>query len=210
MSRGCGSTLLRFSLGKGCSFSHREARRMGHDLLRPNEYVAGVLHIDFPGLAERGLTHYCFDVDNTLVPQRGHELVEGVAERLRWAREAGYIRDLCLVSNVIWGARRVERLRRIAAALETEHCYPAMFYDRKPGPRGFRWAMERMGASPETTCVVGDQIFSDILGGNRLGLYTILVPALSPDHWSTTWTGRRWREKRLLRALGLEPRKLNP
>lgn len=177
-------------------------------LLRPDEYVDGVLNIDFQRLAERGIVHYCLDVDNTVVPQRGQRPIEGIARRLASAREQGHLRDACLVSNAIWGEHRVRRLERIAAELGVDKIYPAMFYDRKPNPRPFCWALERMGATPETTCAVGDQIYSDILGANRAGLYTILVPALEGDHWSTAMTGRRWRERRLLRQLGIKPSRL--
>ena len=45
----------------------------------------------------------------------------------------------------------------------------------KPFPRAFRSALSALGASVKNTLVIGDQIFTDILGGNRIGLYTILV-----------------------------------
>lgn len=61
-----------------------------------------------------------------------------------------------------------------------------------------------MEAQPAQTAIIGDQLFTDIAGGNKLGLYTILVRPLGPDHWSTRLSGRRLREARILRALGLE------
>lgn len=45
----------------------------------------------------------------------------------------------------------------------------------KPEPLMFQIAMQRMGAVPETTAVIGDQLPTDILGGKRAGLFTILV-----------------------------------
>lgn len=45
----------------------------------------------------------------------------------------------------------------------------------KPEPLMFQIAMQRMGATPETTAVIGDQLPTDIVGGKRAGLMTILV-----------------------------------
>ena len=57
---------------------------------------------------------------------------------------------------------------------------------RKPRRRAFREAMRIMNTRPETTAVIGDQIFTDVLGGNRLGLYTILVVPLSKQEFIGT------------------------
>ncbi len=61
-----------------------------------------------------------------------------------------------------------------------------------------------MNSQPENTAIIGDQIFTDVLGGKRLGLYTILVRPLGEDHWTTRLTGRRRREIRILKRLGFE------
>ena len=49
----------------------------------------------------------------------------------------------------------------------------------KPWPRAFAKAMLSMGLQPKQVAVVGDQIFTDILGGNLMGAYTVWVPPLS-------------------------------
>jgi HAD superfamily phosphatase (TIGR01668 family) len=56
----------------------------------------------------------------------------------------------------------------------------------KPRRKGYRLALARMGTAPEQTAFVGDQIFTDVLGGNRMGLYTILVPPLSKREFMGT------------------------
>jgi 4-nitrophenyl phosphatase len=45
----------------------------------------------------------------------------------------------------------------------------------KPSPWLFRQAMERMGATPETTAMVGDRLSTDIVGGINAGIMTILL-----------------------------------
>jgi HAD superfamily phosphatase (TIGR01668 family) len=56
----------------------------------------------------------------------------------------------------------------------------------KPRVKGFAAAMELLGVRPEETVVVGDQIFTDILGGNRAGAYTILVVPIDPREFLGT------------------------
>ncbi len=52
---------------------------------------------------------------------------------------------------------------------------PYQGHSRTPSTAGYRRAMERMGVTREQTAIVGDQIFTDVLGGNRAGVSTILV-----------------------------------
>lgn len=174
--------------------------------LRPDLYLDRLDQLDFSRLAAGGRVHVCLDLDNTLALRDAWEPAEGVAEHLARARREGHVEAFCLVSNVIWGRGREARVAHFARLLGLEHHVAAMFWDRKPSPKPFLRAMERMGATPGSTAVVGDQLFTDVAGGRRLGLYTVLVKPLGPDHWTTLLSTRRRQEARILRALGLIPR----
>lgn len=171
--------------------------------LCPDHYCRGIQDLDFAHLARLGRVHVCLDLDNTLALRDSWEPAAGVVEALQRARAEGHVRDFCLVSNVIWGRRRLARLEHFARVLDIPHFFPAMLWYRKPSPRPFREAMKLMGATPETTAIVGDQIFTDIAGGKRLGLYTVLVQPLGPDHWTTFWSARRRREVAILERFGM-------
>ena len=84
---------------------------------------------------------------------------------------------MCLVSN-----NKKDRVSNFGRILGV----PALSKARKPRRRAFREAMRIMNTRPETTAVIGDQIFTDVLGGNRLGLYTILVVPLSKQEFIGT------------------------
>jgi predicted HAD superfamily phosphohydrolase YqeG len=75
---------------------------------------------------------------------------------------------------------------------------PVVGWALKPVPLGLWRAMAIMGTRRVTTALVGDQLFTDILGGNLLGIYTILVEPLSTDEFPTTRLVRRI--ERLIRA----------
>ncbi len=119
-----------------------------------------------PGaLARKGVRLLLADLDNTLVPY-------GVPEpdqALRTWTEAlsGEGITLFILSN----NRHPQRPRRFSEALGV----PYIGHAGKPKTGSFYQAMERMGCTPEQTAIVGDQIFTDILGGNSAGVTTLLV-----------------------------------
>ena len=58
----------------------------------------------------------------------------------------------------------------------------------KPLKRGFKYVQKETNIKPENIAVVGDQIFTDVLGGNRSKMFTILVePIDKKDFWYTKW-----------------------
>jgi HAD superfamily phosphatase (TIGR01668 family) len=163
--------------------------------LRPDRIVGRFLDIDFEAL---GRPYLILDVDNTIAPCKVTEdLVPGVVEHLRRARKGGVLRDICLVSNVFVGRQKAARVARFAALLDAHHVLPGILR-LKPHPAPFREALRRMGAAASQAVVVGDQLFTDVLGGNRLDMLTVYVHPLGPDHWTTWLTMRRFRERRLL------------
>ena len=59
----------------------------------------------------------------------------------------------------------------------------------KPLKRGFKYVQKETNINPENIAVVGDQIFTDVLGGNRSKMFTILVEPIDSkkDYWYTAW-----------------------
>lgn len=88
----------------------------------------------------------------------------------------------CIVSNNF-----SLRVRQVGTLLGV----PVVGWALKPVPLGFWRAMAIMGTRPATTALIGDQLFTDVLGGNLLGMYTILVEPLSQDEFPTTRLVRR-------------------
>lgn len=116
-------------------------------------------------LARRGITLLLADLDNTLVPY-GVPLPD---EKLRAWRDDLSAHGVTLF--VLSNNRREGRARTFSEALGI----PYIGHAGKPKTPSFYRAMERQGASKEQTAIVGDQIFTDVLGGNLTGVTTILV-----------------------------------
>lgn len=133
--------------------------------------VVSVQDIDPEALRARGIEALLLDLDNTLVMWRSHDLRAEVSAWVARAREAGL--RLCIVSNTS-SVRRVEPVARQLGI-------PFAVRAAKPSRRAFRRAADLLDVSPEKAAVVGDQVFTDVLGGNRAGMLTILVNPINRD-----------------------------
>ncbi len=156
----------------------------------PRERLASVREITPAWLKERGLRGLIVDLDNTLVPYGAPP--PPPAELASWKQEldrAGV--PLAIVSN----ARR-ERTRRWAEALGV----PGWGLAGKPLPLAIRRAARALGLKPGEIAVVGDQLFTDVLGANLAGCYSVLVEPIEPRGGlpHTRWI--RGLERRLLNS----------
>ena len=147
--------------------------------LIPRGVYPAVTHISPKALAEKGVRLLLADLDNTLVPYRVTEPSRAVRQ-WRDALAAEGI-ALFLLSN----SRKPGRPHSFAQKLDI----PCIGHAGKPKVGGFQRAMARMGAAPEETAIVGDQIFTDIWGGNRAGVLTLLV---HPIQFGTVFRGLRY------------------
>ncbi|MDB9528618.1 YqeG family HAD IIIA-type phosphatase [Oscillatoria sp. CS-180] len=104
------------------------------------------------------------DVDETLVPFRE---IETTSEVIAWFNTLREQVPIWLVSNNM----NESRIRRIAESLKAPYIIAA----GKPSRRKLRQAAEAMKLPVEQVAMVGDRLFTDVLAGNRLGMFTILV-----------------------------------
>lgn len=108
------------------------------------------------------------DLDNTVVAWGKIDPPEEVLAWLEDLRKAGI--PVCLVSNTL--------SRRLGAA-QVVFDLPVARGRSKPSADKLRQALRILGTSPERTAMVGDQIFTDVLAGNRLGVPTVLTGPIS-------------------------------
>lgn len=163
--------------------------------LYPDEYYDSVFELDLDRLRSEGIEGLVIDLDNTILT---HDADEAPEPFQTWLREAGLKGfKVCITSNN-WATR----VRNIASQLDV----PLVARATKPLRKAFRQAMEILGTEPSRTAVIGDQIFTDVLGGNLSGLRTILVRPIS-DHEALHTRILRRVERRILRAYARDGRK---
>ncbi len=162
------------------------------DWFRPHHMVHRLEELDCATLRERGLRGVLLDLDNTLAPWRSQE-VSGAVEA--WlARLRTYDLRACVVTN----AAHTRRVAPVAERLGL----PWVTSAYKPLPHGFRRGMALLDTEPETTAMIGDLMTMDIIGGNRLGLYTVLVEPMCNREALLT----RWLQRPLEALIGRRPR----
>lgn len=141
-----------------------------------------------------GIKGIIFDLDNTIIPWDSPYMSPEMMEWIHWLIAEGF--QLCLLSNNI--GTRVETIAEIFNI-------PFVCRAYKPAKTGFRQAVVSMKLPTSQVAVVGDQLFTDVLGGNRLGLYTIWVTPLSAKEFIGTKITRQLEKitVRILKAKGL-------
>ena len=157
--------------------------------LCPDECLASLLDVDLDKLKEKGYRGIILDIDNTLLAWADDELDRSAVAWVERAKAAGF--QLCLTSNAL-----KERVVRVADALQI----PAIAGAIKPRKKPFRQALALLGTAPGETIVIGDQMFTDILGGNRMDLYTILIDPVDMEELAATKVMRKL-ERRVIRRL---------
>lgn len=139
--------------------------------LIPLEHYPSIYEIDPVELSGRGITLLLLDLDNTISPYRSTEPTAELHEWITALRTAGV--EPFILSN----SRKPTRVLDFAGHLGVPYLRRA----GKPSREGFRAAMAQMGRQAQETAMVGDQIFTDILGANRAGICAILVRPLHMD-----------------------------
>lgn len=146
--------------------------------LYPNIYLNKVEEITIQTLIKNKIKLLILDVDNTLI-----DYYKNLSEEvIKWAKEMkGQGIKLYILSNT----NNEEKVKKVAQKLDIKYKHFAM----KPLKRGFKYIQKETNIKPENIAVVGDQIFTDVLGGNRSKMFTILVDPIDSkkDYWYTAW-----------------------
>ena len=146
--------------------------------LYPNIYLKKVEDITIQTLIKNKIKLLILDVDNTLI-----DYYKNLSEEvINWAKEMkGQGIKLYILSNT----NNEEKVKTVAQKLDIKYKHFAM----KPLKRGFKYIQKETNIKPENIAVVGDQIFTDVLGGNRSKMFTILVEPIDSkkDYWYTAW-----------------------
>ena len=136
--------------------------------LLPAVVTRSVTDIRPQWLRERGIRLLMLDFDNTIVPYTSNVPTEAVEQWLRDMVGSGIA--LCVVSNSRSG--RVPNFCR-------EYGIDCITHAWKPFPKGIRECLTKYGYPPGQMALIGDQIFTDTLGGNLCGVPVILVKSIN-------------------------------
>ena len=146
-------------------------------LLYPNILLNSVTEITPDILQKNNIKALILDVDNTLINMEQH-LSESIKNWAKIMKENNI--KLYILSNT----NNKEKVEKVANALEIPYTNLA----KKPFKKGFLKVQKALQEKPENIAAVGDQIFTDVVGGNRCKMFTILVePIQKKEYWYTSW-----------------------
>ncbi len=133
-------------------------------MFKPTYYFDGIEKIDIKFLKKNKIKGLIMDVDNTIIDS--HRVIRD--EKMKWIGEihkAGI--KICILSN----SSKLDKVSTVANSIGV----PYLLNGMKPAKKGFNMAIDILELKKEDVAIVGDQIFTDVWGGNRFGIKSILV-----------------------------------
>ncbi len=146
-------------------------------LIYPKAYFKSVDKITIEFLKENEIKALILDVDNTLI-----DYYKNMSDTTKnWAKS---LKEKGIKLYILSNTNHKEKVEKVANELEI----PYELFAKKPFKSGFLRVQKELKEESKNIGVVGDQIFTDIIGGNKCKMYTILVDPVTPkDYWYTAW-----------------------
>ena len=157
-------------------------------LLTPKLYYPSIYEIDYKKLKELGIECLLFDFDNTCMGYKDKNLSNELIKLFTKLKKMGFF--IIIFSNA--------RNKRLTQFKELNIEYNSL--SKKPLQIEFKKLLKKYNYKKEQLCIIGDQIFTDILGGNRFKILTCLVDPLTNKDFIITKLFRQI-EKRIIKKL---------
>ena len=142
--------------------------------LIPNIYNKSIYTIDYNKLKKDNINCLLYDLDNTCLPYPEKVPTKELIELFAKLKKMGF--RVIIFSNTT--PRRLEQLTSLNVEVHG--------LSKKPFKKGFLDIINTYKYKKEEICIIGDQLFTDILGGNRIGIKTILVDPMGPHDFIFT------------------------
>ncbi|MBQ8042698.1 MAG: YqeG family HAD IIIA-type phosphatase [Clostridia bacterium] len=156
---------------------------------KPTYIIESVEKIPFVLLERDNIKGLIFDVDNT-ISTMGKGITEGCYKWIKEAKKLGY--KVCILSNSV----NLKKVRKIMQDLDVL----GLCFAKKPSTKGFAMALDLLDLKKEEVIMIGDQVFTDVLGANRFGIKSILVNPINKKEGPFTLIKRPF-EKIILKKL---------
>ena len=151
----------------------------------PDMYQKSIYHIDYEKLADDGIKSILFDLDNTCVTDKDKEPITQFIDYFEDLKDMDF--KLIIFSNAM-----KKRILPFKKALNVDCLARA----GKPRKKNFLKIIKMFNYQLSDVAIIGDQLYKDIFGGNRVGIKTILVNPMSKDDMIFTKLVFRPLEKR--------------
>ena len=158
-------------------------------MFKPTYYFEGIEKIDIKLLKKNKIKGLIMDVDNTII-----DVMRNISdEKMKWigdVKEAGI--QICILSN----SSNLQKVSQVANIIGV----PYLLNGMKPAKKGYKMAIHILDLKVDEVAMVGDQVFTDIWGANRMKMKSILVEPF--DIFEPFWVkAKRPIEKMILRKV---------
>lgn len=159
------------------------------ELYKPDMYKKDIYSIDYKKLKTFGIKCILFDLDNTIVPYYLYKPTRKVKDLIERLKDLGF-------KVIIFSNSSKRRLTPFKEILEVD-CSAS---SRKPSQRKLKKVLTEYKFDQSEVAIIGDQIITDVFGGNRVGIFTVLVNPIS--NREPIWTKiNRIRERKVIKKL---------
>lgn len=140
----------------------------------PDMYQENIFKVNYTLLKNKGIKCLLFDLDNTIIPYNVKEVNDELKQLFDQLKNDFKV--------LIFSNSPVKRVNQVAKVLEIDCIAKA----QKPSLKGFLRVLKEYKFSETEVAIIGDQLFTDIIGGNKIGITTILVNPISS--YDPIWT----------------------
>ena len=159
------------------------------ELFKPDMYIKDIYSINYDKLMNIGIKCILFDLDNTLVPSFKNKPTRKVKDLVEKLKDMGF-------KVIIFSNSNKKRLTPFKNILEVDCSHSS----KKPFSKKFKKVLKEYKYSQSEVAIVGDQIVTDIFGGNRVGIFTILIKPINEKELLFTKFNRMI-ERKIIRKL---------
>lgn len=157
------------------------------NLLRPNIYQKDIFSINYENLKKKNVKNLLFDIDNTIVAGNLKSLDNKTIDLFNKLKQENF--NIYIITNAL--KRRAKIFSEILD-IKTYH------FSMKPSPRNYDKIIKENNLNIKETAAIGDQIYTDVLGANKLGILSILVDPVSKHEFIITKINRV-KERKLIK-----------
>lgn len=141
------------------------------NIFRPDYYFPDIFSVNPVRLRRHGIRLAVIDMDNTLISAVETEISDRAKTYIARLRDAG-IQPVVMSNN--FSSVTEKRCRQLNIDFFS--------FSMKPLLTGYRRVLRKYAFDASETAVIGDQVFTDIAGGSRMHMMTILVDPLTDQN----------------------------
>ena len=156
-------------------------------LLYPDAMYDRIEDIDIDKLKKLNIKGMILDIDNTLM-DKTKILQKPVIDWVEKVKNSG------IKVYILTNTNKRKKVEKVVNELKLPYIMIAL----KPLKRGFKKCLKLLQLEPKEICVIGDQIFTDVLGGNRMGMYTIYTKPINEKDCNIGTALKRPIEKKVI------------